>query len=120
MAGMGISFASFLRFWAVAARRNSVLAPCGPLSRSRFSRRTRFRCAKSTSTFLHARRDCSKAEVPDSDPKRSLEAEHQKVAGMVPLSIRRRRSGWAGNIRRANSCFQEYCLENLRFLKQDI
>ncbi|MEM9763165.1 MAG: hypothetical protein AAF968_11735, partial [Pseudomonadota bacterium] len=32
---MGKSFASFLRFWAVAARRNSSFAPHGPRDRSR-------------------------------------------------------------------------------------
>jgi hypothetical protein len=30
--GIGISLASFLRFWAVAARRNSSRAPFGPRS----------------------------------------------------------------------------------------
>ena len=34
----GISFASFLRFWAVAARRNSSRAPQGPRSRNRSNR----------------------------------------------------------------------------------
>src|SRR3954452_16445130 len=33
--GVGISFANFLRFWAVAARRNSSCAPFGPLNLSR-------------------------------------------------------------------------------------
>ena len=39
----GISFASFLRFWAVAARRNSSRAPQGPLNRNRSSLRMRLR-----------------------------------------------------------------------------
>ena len=43
---------------AVAARRNSSRAPCGPRSRSRSSRRMRLRCANSISTFpLPARGD---------------------------------------------------------------
>ena len=48
----GASFASFLRFWAVAANRNSSLAPLGPRRRNRSSLRMRFRCAKSISTFF--------------------------------------------------------------------
>ena len=36
-AGKGMSFASFLRFWAVAANRNSSLAPFGPRRRNRLS-----------------------------------------------------------------------------------
>ena len=41
--GSGMSFASFRRFWAVAASRNSSLAPLGPRKRNRSSRRMRFR-----------------------------------------------------------------------------
>src|SRR5262249_47785904 len=41
--GIGISLASFRRFWAVAARRNSSWAPFGPRSRSRSSLRMRLR-----------------------------------------------------------------------------
>ena len=41
--GIGMSFASFRRFWAVAASRNSSLAPLGPRKRNRSSRRMRFR-----------------------------------------------------------------------------
>ena len=41
--GSGMSFASFRRFWAVAASRNSSLAPFGPRRRNRSSRRMRFR-----------------------------------------------------------------------------
>jgi hypothetical protein len=33
-AGSGMSFTSFLRFWAVAAKRNSSLAPLGPQAQS--------------------------------------------------------------------------------------
>src|SRR6266516_1334311 len=33
--GIGANLASFLRFWAMAARRNSCRAPVGPRSRSR-------------------------------------------------------------------------------------
>jgi hypothetical protein len=54
--GIGISFASFRRFWAVAARRNSSRAPFGPLSLSRSSLRMRLRWANSISTFLRSRR----------------------------------------------------------------
>jgi hypothetical protein len=42
-AGSGMSFASFRRFWAVAAKRNSSLAPLGPRRRNRPSLRMRFR-----------------------------------------------------------------------------
>ena len=42
-AGRGMSFASFRRFWAVAANRNSSLAPFGPRRRNRSSLRMRFR-----------------------------------------------------------------------------
>ena len=41
--GRGMSFASFRRFWAVAANRNSSLAPLGPRRRSLPSPRMRFR-----------------------------------------------------------------------------
>jgi hypothetical protein len=55
--GPGINFASFLRFWAVAARRNSSRAPFGPRSRGRSSLRMRLRCANSISIFLRIRRE---------------------------------------------------------------
>src|SRR5262245_23913786 len=42
-AGIGISFAIFRRFWAVAARMNSSLAPFGPRSLRRSSLRIRLR-----------------------------------------------------------------------------
>ncbi len=51
-AGAPKIFASFLRFWAVAASRNSSLAPHGPRNRSRPRPRMRLRCAKSISTFF--------------------------------------------------------------------
>ena len=41
--GDGTSLASFRRFWAAAARRNSSRAPFGPRSRSRSSLRMRLR-----------------------------------------------------------------------------
>jgi hypothetical protein len=41
--GRGMSFANFLRFWAVAANRNSSLAPFGPRRRNRSSLRMRFK-----------------------------------------------------------------------------
>ncbi|CDM62186.1 hypothetical protein LPU83_pLPU83d_0816 (plasmid) [Rhizobium favelukesii] len=59
----GLSFASLLRFWAVAASRNSSRAPHGPRSLKRAIRRMRFRCAKSISTFLRRCRDCSYSGV---------------------------------------------------------
>jgi hypothetical protein len=40
--GSGLSLASFLRFWAIAASRNSSCAPQGPRNRSRPSLRIRF------------------------------------------------------------------------------
>ena len=55
--GVGISLASFLRFCAVVARRNSSRAPFGPRSLSRSRRRMRFRCANRLSTFLRCRRE---------------------------------------------------------------
>ena len=55
--GIGISFASFLRFWAVAASRNSSRAPVGPRSRSRSSLRMRLRWANSISIFLRFARE---------------------------------------------------------------
>ncbi|SDK46249.1 diguanylate cyclase (GGDEF) domain-containing protein [Aliiruegeria lutimaris] len=53
-AGAGRSLASFLRFCAVAARRNSSLAPFGPRSRSRLRPSIRFRWANSISTFFRS------------------------------------------------------------------
>ena len=41
--GRGMSFANFRRFWAVAANRNSSLAPFGPLRRNRPSLSMRLR-----------------------------------------------------------------------------
>lgn len=41
--GAGRTLASFLRFWAVAARRNSSFAPFGPRNRSRLRPSIRFR-----------------------------------------------------------------------------
>jgi hypothetical protein len=42
-AGRGMSFANLRRFWAVAAKRNSSLAPLGPRRRNRSSLRMRLR-----------------------------------------------------------------------------
>lgn len=53
--GAGKILASFLRFWALAARRNSSFAPHGPRNRRRPSPRIRFKCAKSISTFFRKR-----------------------------------------------------------------
>src|SRR5580693_498202 len=55
--GTWISLASFLRFWAVAARWNSSRAPQGPRSRNLSSFKMRLRCANSISTFLRWRRE---------------------------------------------------------------
>src|SRR5580693_1210483 len=52
---IGLKRASRLRFWAVAARRNSSLAPFGPLSRKRARRRIRLKWANSISTFFRRR-----------------------------------------------------------------
>ena len=62
--GFQTSFASFLRFCAVAASRNSSRAPNGPRNRNRPSFNIRFRCANSISTFLRWCLDCSAASVP--------------------------------------------------------
>ena len=51
------------RFWAMAASVNSNCAPRGPRSLSRSSRRMRFRCANSISTFLRSRRVWVNASV---------------------------------------------------------
>lgn len=55
--GCRYQLASFLRFCAVDAKRNSSRAPFGPLSRGRSSLRIRLRCANSISTFLRSLRD---------------------------------------------------------------
>ena len=52
--GAGKILASFRRFWAVAARRNSSFAPHGPRNRRRPSPRMRLRWAKSISTFFRS------------------------------------------------------------------
>ena len=50
--GAGKILADLLRFWPVAARRNSSFAPHGPRSRSCTKPRMRLRWAKSISTFF--------------------------------------------------------------------
>src|SRR6056297_3320320 len=52
--GAGKILASFRRFWAVAARRNSSFAPHGPRNRRRPRPRMRLRWANSISTFLRS------------------------------------------------------------------
>jgi hypothetical protein len=52
---IGLKRASRLRFWAVAARRNSSLAPFGPQRRKRVRRRIRLRWASSIPTFFRRR-----------------------------------------------------------------
>src|SRR6187399_1263901 len=54
---IGISLAILRRFWAVAARRNSSLAPFGPRRRRRSSFRMRLRCANNISTFFRCLRE---------------------------------------------------------------
>jgi hypothetical protein len=61
--GRATSFASLRKFCAMAANVNSNWAPLGPRRRNRLSRRMRFRCANSISTFLRSRRDCANASV---------------------------------------------------------
>ena len=53
---IGTSFTRRLRFWAVAARRNSSLAPDKPRSRRRVSFNHRLRCANSISIFFRRAR----------------------------------------------------------------
>ena len=57
------SFASRLRFCAVAVSSTSSFAPDRPRSRNRSSRWMRFMCANRISTFLRSRRETSKASV---------------------------------------------------------
>ncbi len=69
--GIGMSLASFLGFWgsgvlgfwAVAARRNSSLAPHGPRSLSLPSPRIRLRWAKSISTFFGSLQEIASSSV---------------------------------------------------------
>src|SRR5881392_2470487 len=61
--GIGISMATFRRFWAVAARWNSSRAPFGPRNRSRSSFRMRLWWANSISTFLRWQREVLYASV---------------------------------------------------------
>src|SRR6202161_1225405 len=53
--GIGINLAILRRFWAVAARRNSSLAPHGPLRRRRSSFKIRLSWANNISTFFRSR-----------------------------------------------------------------
>jgi hypothetical protein len=62
--GFQTSFASFLRFCAVAASMNSSWAPYGPRNRSQARFKIRFRCANSISTFLRSCLDRSAASAP--------------------------------------------------------
>lgn len=52
-----------LRFWAMAASRNSSLAPVTPRNRRLTNDWMRFRWANSISTFLRSLRDCLYASV---------------------------------------------------------
>jgi hypothetical protein len=57
---------SFLKFWTVAASRNSSLAPVIPRSRSRLKPKFRFRWANAISTLRRSRAERAKASVPFS------------------------------------------------------
>lgn len=57
------SFASRLKFCAVAVSSTSSFAPVSPRRRSRSSLWMRFMCANRISTFLRSRRETSKAAV---------------------------------------------------------
>ena len=59
----GLNLASRRKFCAVAARRNSSLAPHGPRSRKRPTRRMRLRWANSISTFFRRRQAASYSGV---------------------------------------------------------
>jgi hypothetical protein len=59
----GLNLASRRKFCAVAARRNSSLAPHGRLSRKRPSRRMRLRWANSISIFFRRRQAASYSGV---------------------------------------------------------
>ena len=63
LGGLQIRLAIFRKFWAVAARSSSSLAPLIPRSLRRSSFRIRLRWAKDISTFLRSSRDCLKAGV---------------------------------------------------------
>jgi len=65
------SFASRLKFCAVAVSNTSSLTPFKPRSRSRSSLRMRFIWANRISTFLRSRCDCWKASVLASARTRS-------------------------------------------------
>ena len=62
-APIGLKRARRLRFYAVAASRNSSLAPFGPLRRRRARRRIRLRGANSISTFFRRRQAASYSGV---------------------------------------------------------
>ena len=63
----GINHAAILRkFCAVAASKNSSLAPFRPRRRNLSNRRMRLRCANSISTFFRCRRDWAYRFVVDS------------------------------------------------------
>ena len=53
----GDELASFLRFWAVAANRNSSLAPLGPRRRYRSRLRIRFQMSEEHLELLPLRRE---------------------------------------------------------------
>lgn len=70
----GRNRASRRRFCAVAASRNSSLAPHGPRSRKRPSRNMRLRWANNISTFFRRRQAASNSGVPASARAMSRES----------------------------------------------
>jgi hypothetical protein len=93
-----MSSASFRRFWAVAADRNSSLAPFGPRRRNRSSLRVRLRCATSRPSFVRdARRRRprswrSRAPYRERLHERSVRFCVQERAGSTWSGARRPRS----------------------------
>jgi hypothetical protein len=81
--GAGISLANFRRFWAVAARRNSLRAPLGPRNRSRSSFKMRLRWASNISTFLRRRRDAR----PCQDLRSGAQCREALPASPHPVAV---------------------------------
>ena len=82
---VGLKRARRLRFWAVAARRNSSLAPFGPLRRRRASRRIRLRWANSISTFFRRRQAASYSGV-GARARATSRASSCRSRGILPAT----------------------------------
>ena len=78
---------SFLRFWTVAASRNSSEAPLGPRSLSRRRPKWVFRWANSISTFFRCCADCWNASVPISARTCSRSASNRCLVTMRLLPV---------------------------------